>query len=168
MWKKALLFLACVNLFSAEPNVAEETKPVEIERTLSIIKPDAVASCQIGEILEYLENGGLKVIGSKMIRFTTEQAKSFYSAHKDKAFFNDLVAFMTSGPIVVQVLEGPDAVAVNRQIMGSTNPADASPGTIRSDFGTDIQHNAIHGSDCPENAQKEIALFFKESELFSK
>ena len=168
MWKKALLLFASVTLFANEPAdaIAEET--VKVEQTLSIIKPDAVANNQIGEILEYLENGGLRVIGSKMVQLSTEQAKSFYAIHKEKAFYKDLVAFMTSGPVIVQVLEGPDAVAVNRQIMGATNPTDASPGTIRSDFGMDVQHNAVHGSDSPENAKKEISFFFQANELFSK
>ncbi len=133
------------------------------EQTLSIIKPDAVEHHKIGEITEYLENGGLKVVATKMVRLTTEQAKAFYAVHKDKAFYADLVKFMTSGPVLVQVLEGSDAVAVNRQIIGSAS----EPGTIRADFGTDVQRNAVHGSDSVDNAKKEIAFFFKTEEIFS-
>lgn len=170
MWKKAIatFLLLCSALSAEEAQKKAAVEKPQIEHTLSIVKPDAVANNQIGEILEYLENGGLQVIGSKMIQLTPEQAKAFYSVHKDKAFFNDLIAFMTSGPVVVQVLEGEDAVAINRQIMGSTNPTEASPGTIRSDFGTDIQRNAVHGSDSPKTAEKEINFFFKPNELFPK
>ncbi len=170
MLRKGCLTLFVLTAFAicAEESEAPAQQELQIEQTLSIIKPDAVQHNQIGEILEYIENAGLHVVGSKMVQLTTDQAKAFYAVHKDKAFFNDLVVFMTSGPVVVQVLEGEDAVAVNRQIMGATDPSKASPGTLRSDFGTDVQRNAVHGSDSPENAKKEISFFFKSNEIFSK
>jgi nucleoside-diphosphate kinase len=152
---------------SAEMEPPASEQELQIEQTLSIIKPDAVQHNQIGEILEYFENAGLRVVGSKMVKLTPEQARAFYAVHKDKAFFNDLIAFMTSGPVIVQVLEGEDAVAINRQVMGATDPLKASPGTIRADFGTDVQRNAVHGSDSPENAKKEIGFFFKSEEIHS-
>jgi nucleoside-diphosphate kinase len=139
-----------------------------LEQTLSIIKPDAVEKNALGEILQYFEAAGLKVVASKMIRLTPEKAKQFAAEHKDRPFFNDLVTYMTSGPIVVQVLEGEDAIAVNRRIMGVTDPSKAIPGTIRSDFGTDITHNAVHGSDSKTSAEKEIAFFFSPDEIFSQ
>ena len=135
------------------------------EQTLSIIKPDAVEQNHIGDIDAYLESSGLHIVGAKMIQLTAEEAKQFYSIHKDRPFYNDLVKFMSSGPILVQVLEGEDAVALNRKIMGSTDPAKASAGTIRADFGTDVQKNAVHGSDSLENAKKEISFFFKPQEI---
>jgi len=147
---------------------AQKPKEAIIEQTFSIIKPDAVENNVVGEILEYFETAGLKVVGSKMIRLTPEQAKTFYAAHKDKPFFQDLINYMTSGPVIVQVLEGEDAIALNRQIMGATDPAKASPGTIRSDFGTNISHNAVHGSDSRESAKQEISQFFNPNEIFSK
>ncbi|MBX7066779.1 MAG: nucleoside-diphosphate kinase [Parachlamydiales bacterium] len=136
------------------------------EQTLSIIKPDAVNQAE--EIDAYLENAGLRVIAAKTVHLTPEQAKEFYAVHKDRPFYNDLVAYMTSGPVIVQVLEGEDAVAANRKAMGSTDPAKASPGTIRADFGTDVQHNAVHGSDSLENAKKEIDFFFQPEEISCK
>jgi len=160
-----VLFAACA--LGAEESAAPAEQQLQIEQTLSIIKPDAVEHNQIGEILEYFENAGLRVVGSKMVQLTPEQAKAFYAVHKDKAFFNELVKYMSSGPVIVQVLEGEDAVAINRQVMGSTDPSKASPGTIRADFGTDVQRNAVHGSDSPENAKKEISFFFKQNEIFS-
>jgi nucleoside-diphosphate kinase len=132
------------------------------EQTLSIIKPDAVEQELVSEIDSYLESAGLKVVASKRMQLTEEQAREFYAAHKERPFYNDLITYMTSGPVVVQILEGEDAVALNRKVMGTTDPAKAEPGTIRADFGTDIQHNAVHGSDSLENAEKEIAFFFKE------
>lgn len=170
-----LKYLFPLFAFLGAPLFAEETAqaPMEkteaqIEKTLSIIKPDAVEKNQVGEILEYFENAGLHIVAAKLVQLTPEQAKSFYAVHKDKAFYNDLVTFMTSGPVLVQVLEGEDAVAVNRQVMGATDPRQASPGTIRADFGTNVQRNAVHGSDSPENAQKEISFFFKNEEILSK
>lgn len=136
------------------------------EQTLSIIKPDAVQQAQ--EIDAYLENADLHIIASKTIQLTPEQAEQFYAVHKDRPFYNDLVAYMTSGPVIIQVLEGEDAVATNRKVMGATDPAKASPGTIRADFGTDVQRNAVHGSDSLENAKKEIEFFFTPEEITCK
>ena len=148
---KALL-LAAVSLLSAE-------------QTLSIIKPDAIEQDHIGDIESYIEAEGLKIVATKMVQLSPEQAKSFYHIHKDRPFYNDLIDYMTSGPIVVQVLEGEDAVARNRKIMGATDPSKASSGTIRKEFGTGVQRNAVHGSDSIENAQKEISFFFHSDEI---
>lgn len=168
MLKKAILATLLATYLSAEePVLVQPPKEIQIEQTLSIIKPDVIESNQVGEILEYIETSGLKIVGSKMIRLTPEQAKHLYASHKDAAYFNDLVTFITSGPVIVQVLEGEDAVAVNRQIMGVTDPGKASPGTIRSDFGTDAQRNAVHGSDSLNSAKKEISFFFKPQEIHS-
>jgi nucleoside-diphosphate kinase len=136
-----------------------------VERTLSIIKPDATERNLTGKIIAKLEDAGLRVIAQKRVRWTDEQAKKFYAVHKDRPFFNDLVGFMTSGPIVIQVLEGDDAVAKNRQVMGATNPANAEPGTIRKDFAENIERNSVHGSDSAENAAQEIALCFSSAEI---
>ena len=136
-----------------------------IERTLSIIKPDAVAKNVIGEIDSRFEKAGLKIIAAKMMHLSQDQAQGFYAVHKERPFFNDLVAFMTSGPVMVQVLEGENAIAKHREIMGATNPKDAAPGTIRADFASSIDENAVHGSDGPETAKNEVAYFFKDSEL---
>lgn len=135
------------------------------EQTLSIIKPDAVEQNHIGDIEAYIESADLKIVAAKLIHMTPEQAKAFYHIHKDRPFYNDLIDYMTSGPVLVQVLEAEDAVAINRKIMGATDPTKASPGTIRADFGTNTQQNAVHGSDSLENAKKEISFFFKESEI---
>lgn len=132
------------------------------ERTLSIVKPDAVAAGQIGRIVALLESQGLRVVAAKMLHLTREQAAEFYAVHSHRPFYESLIAFMSSGPILVQVLEGPDAVALNRKVMGSTNPAEAQKGTIRALYGTDVEHNAVHGSDSLENAAREIAFFFPE------
>ena len=134
-------------------------------RTFSIIKPDATRRNITGKILSKLEEGGLRVVASKRIRMTEEQAKSFYEVHKDRPFYNDLVSFMTSGPVVVQVLEGEDAVRRNREIMGATNPADADEGTIRAAFAESIEANSVHGSDAEDTASQEIAFFFEEDEI---
>ena len=131
-----------------------------IERTFSIIKPDAVAKNVIGEIVSRFENNGLRIVASKMVHLTKEQAGDFYAVHKERPFYNDLVEYMTSGPVVVQVLEGENAIMKNREIMGATNPAEAAAGTIRADFATSIEENAVHGSDAPETAAQEIAFFF--------
>ncbi|HEY5603702.1 MAG TPA: nucleoside-diphosphate kinase [Gammaproteobacteria bacterium] len=136
-----------------------------VERTFSIIKPDAVAKNVIGEIYSRFEAAGLKIIAAKMLRLTKKQAEGFYAIHKERPFFNDLVAFMTSGPVMVQVLEGENAIARNRAIMGATNPQQAEPGTIRADFATTIDENAVHGSDGPDTAKTEIAFFFQDQEL---
>lgn len=133
-----------------------------IERTLSIIKPDAVARDAIGAICARLEAAGLRIVAARMLRLSREQAASFYAIHRGKPFFDALVDFMASGPIMAQVLEGEDAVTRNRAVMGATNPADAAPGTIRADFARSVTENAVHGSDAPETAASEIAFFFPE------
>jgi len=137
------------------------------ERTFSIIKPDAVAKNVIGAVTAKLEAGGLRVVASKMVRLTEAQAKAFYAVHRERPFYKDLVKFMTEGPVVVQVLEGESAIAKNREIMGATNPDKADPGTIRKEFATNIERNAVHGSDAPETAKEEIAFFFSSAELAS-
>ncbi|WP_369602447.1 nucleoside-diphosphate kinase [Hahella sp. SMD15-11] len=136
-----------------------------VERTLSIIKPDAVAKNVIGEIYSRFEKAGLRIVAAKMLHLTQEQAEGFYAEHKERPFFADLVAFMTSGPVMVQVLEGEDAIAKNRELMGATNPKEAAPGTIRADFAESIDANAVHGSDSPASAEREVAYFFKDSEI---
>ncbi len=136
-----------------------------IERTFSIIKPDAVAKNVIGEIISRFEKNGLRIVAAKMLQLTKEQAEGFYAVHKERPFFNDLVSFMISGPVVVQVLEGENSVLKNRELMGATNPAEAAPGTIRADFAESIDENAVHGSDAQETAKEEIAYFFSEDEL---
>ncbi len=136
-----------------------------LERTLSIVKPDAVAKNIIGEIYSRFEKGGLRIVASKMIRLTPEKAGGFYAEHEGKPFYEDLVQYMTSGPIVVQVLEGEDAIQVNRTLMGATNPADAEPGTIRADFAESIDANAVHGSDAPASAEREVGYFFSAEEI---
>ena len=135
------------------------------ERTLSIIKPDAVGRNVIGKILQRFEENGLKIVASKMIHLSKEKAEGFYIVHKDKPFFENLVNFMTSGPVIVQVLEGENAISKNRDIMGATNPDQANTGTIRKDFANSIDENAVHGSDAPETAIEEISYFFSESEI---
>lgn len=135
------------------------------ERTLSIIKPDAVAKRAIGAINQRFEKAGLQIVAAKMMQLTKQQAEEFYGIHKERPFFPALVKFMCSGPVMVQVLEGVNAVAMNRQIMGATNPKDAAPGTIRADFAESIDHNAVHGSDSAENAKQEVAFFFQPDEI---
>ncbi len=136
-----------------------------MERTLSIIKPDAVKKGVIGKILDRFESNGLRIAATKKIQLTPEQAGEFYAVHKERPFFGELVEFMTSGPVVVSVLEGENAVAKNRELMGATDPKQAEPGTIRADFAESIDANAVHGSDSLENAKKEIAFFFAECEI---
>ncbi len=136
-----------------------------MERTFSIIKPDAVKANKIGEVLALLEAGGLKVVAQKMVRLSTEQAEAFYAVHRERGFFKDLVKFMTEGPVVVQVLEGENAVLRNREIMGATDSKKAAAGTIRQKVGTDIERNAVHGSDAADTAKQEIAFFFSGAEL---
>lgn len=131
-----------------------------IERTLSIIKPDGVARNLIGQICSRFENAGLKIVGQQMLHLTKEQAEGFYAVHKERPFFNDLVKFMTSGPVVVQVLEGENAINKNRELMGATNPAQAAKGTIRADFAKTVDENIVHGSDGPDTAKVEIDYFF--------
>lgn len=136
-----------------------------VERTLSIIKPDAVAKNIIGKIYSRFETNGLQIVASKMLRLSEEVAGGFYAEHRERPFFPALIEFMTSGPVVVQVLEGEDAIARNRELMGATNPQEAAAGTIRADFASSIDANAVHGSDSLESAVREIAYFFASSEL---
>lgn len=136
-----------------------------IERTLSIIKPDATRRNITGKIIDRLESAGLRVVAQKRIQLTQAQAEGFYAVHRERPFFNDLVSFMISGPVVVQALEGEDAVAKNREVMGATNPENADAGTIRKDFAESIEANSVHGSDSAENAASEIAYFFSECEI---
>jgi len=136
-----------------------------IERTLSIIKPDAVAKNVIGEIIARFEKAGLNIVGAKLMQLSEEKAGGFYAEHKERPFFADLVGFMTSGPVVVQILEGENAIAKNRDLMGATNPAEADAGTIRADFAETIDANAVHGSDSPASAEREIAYFFEAGEI---
>jgi nucleoside-diphosphate kinase len=135
------------------------------ERTFSIIKPDATARNLTGQIIARFEEAGLRIVASKRIHMTREQAEGFYAVHKERPFFNDLVSFMISGPVVVQVLEGDNAIMRNREIMGATNPAEADAGTIRKDFAESIEANSVHGSDAPETAAEEIKVFFTDAEI---
>lgn len=138
-----------------------------VERTFSIIKPDAVSKSLIGEIIRRFEKANLRVVAAKMRHLTKAEAEQFYGIHKDRPFFNALVSFMSSGPVLLQVLEGENAIAKNREVMGATNPKEAAAGTIRADFAESIDHNAVHGSDAPETAAEEIAFFFKPEEIIS-
>ena len=139
----------------------------QVERTLTIVKPDAVAKGVTGEILGRFEKAGLEIVALKKVRLTEEQARGFYAVHKERPFYGDLVKFMTSGPVVVSVLEGPNAVAAHRDLLGPTNSEEAPAGTIRGDFGTNIERNAAHGSDAPETARLEIAYFFNAAEILA-
>jgi nucleoside-diphosphate kinase len=141
---------------------------MSIEQTLSILKPDAVIDNHIGEIIARFEKNGLTVIAAKMVHLSVETAKEFYGVHSARPFFMELVNFVTEGPVLLMVLEGENAVAKNRALMGATNPKDAAPGTIRKDFAESIERNAVHGSDSLDNAKKEIALFFKQTEIFPR
>jgi len=134
-----------------------------VERTLSILKPDAVAKNVIGKIYQRFEDAGLQIVAAQMMQLTEEQAKGFYAVHAERPFYNDLVSFMMSGPVIVQVLEGENAIAKHRDVMGATNPAEAAEGTIRKDFAASIDENACHGSDAPETAAEEIKFFFGET-----
>lgn len=136
-----------------------------IERTFSIIKPDATKRNLTGKIIDRFENNGLRVVASKRLHMSREQAEGFYAVHKERPFFGELVSFMISGPVVVQVLEGENAISKNREIMGATNPADADEGTIRKDFAESIEANSVHGSDAPETAAEEIKFFFSDDEI---
>ncbi|RDH84818.1 MAG: nucleoside-diphosphate kinase [endosymbiont of Galathealinum brachiosum] len=138
---------------------------MSIQRTFSIIKPDAVAKNVIGEIYSRFEKGGLKIVASKMLQLTKEQAEGFYAVHNKRPFFGELVDFMISGPVIVQVLEGENAIVRNRELMGATNPAEADKGTIRRDFADSLDENAVHGSDAAETAAEEIKFFFSDEEL---
>ena len=136
-----------------------------IERTLSIIKPDAVAKNVIGPIYARFEAAGLRIVAARMLHLTRDQAEAFYAVHRERPFYRDLVAFMTSGPVMVQVLEGEDAIAHNREVMGATDPAKAAPGTVRAEFATNVEQNAVHGSDGPQTAATEVAFFFRPEEI---
>lgn len=138
---------------------------MSVERTLSIVKPDAVGRNLIGEILRRFETAGLKIVAGKLLRLTPERVRSFYAVHKERPFFAGLCAYMSSGPIFVSVLEGENAIMKNREIMGATDPAKAVPGTIRKDLGKDVEQNAVHGSDGPDTAASEIAFFFRPDEI---
>ncbi|WP_025732274.1 nucleoside-diphosphate kinase [Carnimonas nigrificans] len=139
-----------------------------IERTLSIVKPDAVAKNVVGEIYSRFEKAGLKIAAAKFVHLSRAQAEGFYAEHKERPFFNDLVEFMTSGPVMVQVLEGEGAVLKNRELMGATNPKEAEAGTIRADFASSIDANAVHGSDAVESAKREISYFFAEVDVYAR
>ena len=139
-----------------------------MERTFSILKPDAVAKNVIGEIVSRFEKAGLSIVASRMEQLTVDKAKGFYAEHDGKGFFEDLVSYMSSGPVIVQVIEGEGAIALNRQLMGATNPADADAGTIRADFAESIEANAVHGSDSPESAAREISYFFEPGQLCNR
>jgi len=139
-----------------------------VEQTLSIIKPDAVGSNNIGEILSRFEKAGLKIVAARMLFLSNEQAKAFYNVHAARPFFEELVSFMTAGPVLVSVLEGENAIAKNRELMGATDPKDAAPRTIRADFAKTIDKNAVHGSDSSETAKQEVAFFFKPQEIHSR
>jgi len=136
-----------------------------VERTFSIVKPDGVEKNLIGEVYRRFEQAGLQIIAARMLHLTREQAEGFYAVHKERPFFGDLVSYMISGPVMVQVLEGEDAILKNREVMGATNPADADPGTIRADFAASIEENVVHGSDGPDTAREEIAFFFSDDEI---
>jgi nucleoside-diphosphate kinase len=136
-----------------------------IERTFSIVKPDGVEKNLIGEVYRRFEEAGLSIVASRMLHLTREQAEGFYAVHSARPFYNDLVSYMTSGPVMVQALEGEHAIAKNREIMGATNPADADPGTIRADFAASIEENVVHGSDGPDTAREEIAFFFAADQI---
>lgn len=139
---------------------------MSLERTLSIVKPDAVGRGLIGEVLKRFESAGLKIVAAKLVHLTPERARDFYAVHKERPFFASLCAYMSSGPIFVSVLEGEGSIARNREIMGATDPAKAAPGTIRKDWGKDVEQNAVHGSDGPDTAATEIAFFFRPDEIF--
>ena len=139
-----------------------------VEHTLSIIKPDAVAKNVIGKILAKFEQAGLTIVAAKMLRLTREQAEGFYAEHKARPFFPELIEFMLSGPVVVQVLEGEDAIAINRKLMGATNPQQAAAGTLRAEFAESVQANAVHGSDSAESASREVSYFFAASDIYSR
>jgi nucleoside-diphosphate kinase len=139
-----------------------------VERTLSIVKPDGIRKNVIGEVYRRFEQAGLAIVAARMTRLSTAQAEAFYAIHRERPFFRDLVAFMTSGPVMVQVLEGPHAVAKNREIMGATDPKKAAPGTIRADLASSIDQNVVHGSDSVENAAVEVAFYFAQSEIYPR
>ena len=161
----ALMGDGAAAITAAIPDLAGVDTSMAVERTLSIIKPDATRRNLTGKINARFEERGLRIVGQKRLRLSREQAERFYAIHRERPFFKDLVAFMTSGPVVVQILEGDNAVARNREIMGATNPANAAPGTIRKDFAESIEANSVHGSDSAENAKTEVAFFFSADEI---
>ena len=138
------------------------------QRTLSIVKPDAVGKNVIGKIYQRFEDAGLKIVAARMLQLSREDAEAFYAVHRERPFYADLVAFMTSGPVLVQVLEGEDAIARNREVMGATNPTDAAAGTIRAEFASSVEQNAVHGSDAPETAADEIKFFFSDAQICAR
>jgi nucleoside-diphosphate kinase len=173
----AALFATLFSTLSAEPVSSQSSslhpmisQPAkkEVEHTLSIIKPDGVASNHIGDIISRFEKAGLKIIAIKMVVLSKDQARHFYQVHSKRPFYPELVNFMSSGPVVVMVLEGENAIAKNRQLMGATNPQEADQGTIRSDYAESVSHNAVHGSDSPETAKEEIFFFFNPNEVFNR
>jgi nucleoside-diphosphate kinase len=161
------LHVQCATDFYTPINTLLE-QTMAVERTLSIIKPDAVGKNVIGKIISRFEDGGLSVVAAKMVQLTDETAGGFYAEHRERGFFNDLVGFMTSGPVVVQVLEGENAIARNRELMGATDPSKAEAGTIRADFAKSIDANAVHGSDSAASAEREIAYFFNAEEVCAR
>jgi len=164
--KLGLLF-ASTRRYKARDFVSSFGAPMAVERTLSIIKPDATRRNLTGKIIAKFEDAGLRVVASRRIRLSTAQAEAFYGVHRERPFFRSLVEFMTSGPVVVQVLEGENAIAKNRDVMGATNPANAAPGTIRKEFAESIEANSVHGSDAPETAASEIRFFFSDLDIHS-
>lgn len=168
--KKLFAFVMALGavMFSPVAVMGCDCNTPPVQRTLSIVKPDAVSANHIGEISARFEKEGLKVVAAKMVKLTPERAALFYKVHQDRPFFNTLVEFMSSGPVFVQVLEGPDAIAKNREIMGATNPKQAAAGTLRALFATDVEKNAVHGSDSKDAAKAEIEFFFKEGEIYSR
>lgn len=163
-----LVLSACGDAQSPYGYGIRTIQPLSKEITLSIIKPNAVEDSRIGAIIQRLEDKGLKIAGIQMVKLSKEDAGKFYAVHKDRPFFNDLVAFMTSSPVVILALEGENAVLVNREVMGATDPSQALPGTIRADFAESIQRNAVHGSDSKENGLREVAFFFSQDELYER
>ncbi len=166
VWKPA--WLALLRWLAADitrAHLSSSERTMAVERTLSILKPDATRRNLTGKVIAMLEEAGLRIVAQRRIRLSKEQAEGFYAVHRERPFFNDLVAFMTSGPVVVQVLEGDDAVSKNRAVMGATNPAEAADGTIRKAFAESIEANSVHGSDSPENAATEISFFFAPEEI---
>ena len=159
---------AVASLCSLPLFAKDNSAPNQVQQTLAIIKPDAVAANKIGAITATIEGSGLAVVAMRMTRLSSDQASIFYAVHKDRPFYKSLVQFMSSGPSVVMVLEGNNAVDAYRKLMGATDPAKAANGTLRKQFGTNLDHNAVHGSDSVENAQKEIAFFFTQSQIYSK
>ncbi len=168
MFKFLLLIVSCLAMNSSYAGNITQNKKNMLEQTLSIIKPDAVKANIIGKINQKFEDAGLKIVASKMMHLTEKEAEGFYAVHAARPFFKDLVQFMISGPVLVQVLEGPGALAKNREIMGATNPKEAAEGTIRRDFAQSIEANCVHGSDSLENAKIEISYFFSKIEIFGE